>query len=69
VPLLPASAGLAGDANALAVSLSRCLEMLLAQRELLYQQCKNLKEERLIPMLFLINKPQLLCRTKSKPGV
>lgn len=69
MPFFPTSVGLAGDANAPAVSHFRYLEMLLTLREVLNQQCKKLKEERLLPMLFLISKPQLLRITKSEPGV
>lgn len=61
--------GLAADANVLAVLHFRYLAMLLTPRGVLNQQFKNLEEERLIPMLFLISKPEQLCITKSEPGV
>lgn len=69
MPFFPTSVGLAGDANVLAISHFRYLEILLRLREVLNQQFKNLKEERLIPMLLLISKPQLLYITKSEPRV
>lgn len=69
MPFFPTPVGLAGNANILAVLHCRYLEMLLTLREVLNQQFKNLKEERLIPMLFLISKPEQLCITKSEPGV
>lgn len=69
MPSFPTSVSLAGDANILAISHFRYLEMLLTLREVLNQQRKNLREGRLVPMLFLISEPQLLCISKPEPGV
>lgn len=69
LPFLPASLGLAGDANVLAASHLRYLEMLITPREVLHQQFKNLKEKQLTPVVFFISKPQPLHITNSEPGV
>lgn len=61
--------GLAEDANVLAISHFRYSELLLTLSGVLNQQFKGLKEKRLIPVLFLISKPQISCITKLEPGV
>lgn len=69
MPFFSTPVGLAGDANVLAILHFGYLAMLLTLRGVLNQQFKNLKEERRIPVLFLINKLKQLCITKSEPGV
>lgn len=69
MPFFPVSVGLAGDANVLAISHFRLFSDASHTQRSLNQQFKNLKEERLKAMLSLISKPQLLCITKSEPGV
>lgn len=61
--------GLAEDANVLAISHFRYSELLLTLSGVLNQQFKDRKEKRLIPVLFLISKPQISSITKLEPGV